>query len=98
MAVGATGVDTSEWGDGVSAGVSLGVGVAPTGLLGVAMDGVQLSSATTRDPAPLVRAEIPAQAPRHMSSSTNKNASAEPLFCIEAIVLLDIQSVAAAGP
>ena len=83
VAVGATGVDSSDPGEGVSAGVSVGTGLEPTGTVPVTSIGVPLSIATPGDSLPLVKAEKAAKAPTHITSSTKKNAIAEPLLCME---------------
>ena len=83
VAVGATGVDSSEPGEGVSAGVSVETGLEPTSAVPVASFGVPLSIATPGDSLPPVRVEKAAKAPTHITSRTKKNAIAEPLFCIE---------------
>jgi hypothetical protein len=82
VAVGATGVVSSDWGVGVSTGNSVGAGaeavlVAPTSRVGV-----QLSTATMPPPLPLVRVENAANAPKHTTKITKRNARAEVLFCI----------------
>ena len=82
VAVGATGMVSSEWCVGVSTGNSVGAGaeavlVAPTSRVGV-----QLSTATMPPPLPLVRVENAAYAPKHTTKMTKRNARPEVLFCI----------------
>lgn len=60
VAVGATGVDTSECGVGVSPGVSVGTGVELVAVVAAPVVGVKVSKAMTLAPLPLMRVETAA--------------------------------------
>jgi len=81
---GTTGVDRSEFGEGVWGGVSEETGLESAALVSVALDGLKLSTATTRESLPLVSAENAAHAPTHITIKTTRNATADPLLCIDA--------------
>jgi hypothetical protein len=83
VAVGATGVDSSEPGEGVSAGASVGAGLDTMETVPVASSGVPLRTAIPGGTRSLVKTEKAAKAPTHITVNTKKNAKAEPLFCIE---------------
>ncbi|TKJ30693.1 MAG: hypothetical protein CEE40_04160 [Chloroflexi bacterium B3_Chlor] len=81
-AVGASGVDSSECGDGVVIGVSVPASGDPLTVFSPLAVGVQLSTAITLPPLLFVKVESAAQAPTHITKRTKTNAIAEPLFCI----------------
>jgi hypothetical protein len=85
VTVGTTGVDSSGFGEGVPAGMSVAIGLKSDGAVAVSPAGVQVSAATTSPSLPRVRAMKDAQAPKLMNSNTARNAAAEPLLCIRSL-------------
>ena len=83
VAVGTIGVDRSEWGVGVWAGVSVGTGIEPVAVICASLVGVNVSKAMTLRPLPLTRTETAIHMPRHIIKAMKRNAIAEPLFCMK---------------